>query len=109
MSWNGKTNLDEVNPVANDWTNIQLVVSATGTNTVLQFGFQDDYDYFGLDDISVIAYSSTAPPVVLSAPQVPSGKTNFTFLLSGPAVSNYVLQASTNLTTGARSALPPCL
>jgi formylglycine-generating enzyme required for sulfatase activity len=35
--------------------------------------------------------------VVLSAPQVAVGKTNFTFLLTGPAGSNYVLQVSTNL------------
>ena len=37
------------------------------------------------------------PPVILSAPQITVGKTNFTFLLSGPAGSNYVLQVSTNL------------
>jgi hypothetical protein len=37
------------------------------------------------------------PPVILSAPQITVGKTNFTFLLSGPAGSNYVLQDSTNL------------
>jgi len=96
VSWNGSTNLNEVNPVANDWTNIQLVVSATGSNTVLQFGFEDDDGCFGLDDISVVAYSVTSPPVILSAPQV-TGKTNFTFVLCGPAGSNYVLQVSTNL------------
>ena len=39
-----------------------------------------------------------APPVIsLSAPQVTLGKTSFTFLLSGPTGSNYMLQASTNL------------
>ena len=36
-------------------------------------------------------------PVILSAPQITVDKTNFTFLLSGPAGSNYVLQVSTNL------------
>jgi hypothetical protein len=35
--------------------------------------------------------------VILSAPRVTGGKTNFTFVLSGPAGSNYVLQVSTNL------------
>jgi uncharacterized repeat protein (TIGR03803 family) len=97
VSWNGKTLLDEVNPDANDWTNLQFVVSATGANTVLQFGFQDDYNWFGLDDISVVAYPTTPPPVILSGPQVAIGKTNFTFQVLGPAGSNYVLQASTNL------------
>ena len=36
-------------------------------------------------------------PPILSAPIIPAGKTSFTFLLSGPSGSNYVLQASTNL------------
>jgi sugar lactone lactonase YvrE len=35
--------------------------------------------------------------LILSAPQVTVGSTNFTFLLSGPAGSNYVLQVSTDL------------
>ena len=68
VSWNGQTLLDETNPVANDWTNIQFVVSATETNAVLRFGFQ-----------------------------VTVARTNFAFQLSGPAGSNYVLQDSTNL------------
>jgi uncharacterized repeat protein (TIGR03803 family) len=36
-------------------------------------------------------------PVILSSPQITVGNTNFTFQLSGPAGSNYVLQVSTNL------------
>jgi hypothetical protein len=40
----------------------------------------------------------TPPVIILSAPQVTGGRTNFTFLLSGPAGSNFVVQASTNLT-----------
>jgi hypothetical protein len=35
--------------------------------------------------------------IILSAPQVTVGNTNFTFLLSGPAGSNYVLQVSPDL------------
>src|ERR1017187_3258110 len=54
VSWNGNTLLDKMNPVADDWTIIQFVVTATGTSTVLQFGFQDDCDYLDLDDISVV-------------------------------------------------------
>ncbi len=107
VSWNGKTLMDEVNPVTignwwdNGWTNLQFVVSATGANTLLQFGFRDDSwsgnNWFGLDDIHVVACSTTPPPAILSAPQITVGKTNFTFLVSGPAGSNYVLQVSTNL------------
>ncbi len=49
---------------------------------------------YGSVTSSVVNLTVTLPP--LSALQI-TGKTNFTFLLSGPAGSNYVLQASTNL------------
>jgi uncharacterized repeat protein (TIGR01451 family) len=56
VSWNGTTLLDETNPFASTWTNYQFVVSATGSNTVLQIGFADNgANYLGLDDISVLA------------------------------------------------------
>jgi hypothetical protein len=37
--------------------------------------------------------------IILSVPQVTVGNTNFTFLLSGPAGSNYVLQVSPDLSS----------
>ena len=46
---------------------------------------------------SVVNLTVTLPPLILSAPQVTVGSTHFTFLLSGPAGSNYVLQVSTDL------------
>jgi sugar lactone lactonase YvrE len=46
---------------------------------------------------SVVNVTITFPGLLLSAPQLTDGKTDFTFLLSGPAGSNYVLQVSTNL------------
>lgn len=50
------------------------------------------------DSGTVFSLSLPLPvPVILSTPQITVGKTNFTFLLSGPAGSNYVLQISTNL------------
>ena len=36
-------------------------------------------------------------PIILSAPQMTVGKTNFTFQLSGASGNNYVLQVSTDL------------
>jgi uncharacterized repeat protein (TIGR03803 family) len=56
-------------------------------------GSSDDGTVFSLMVNAVVSL----PPVVLSAPKITIGKSNFTFLLSGPAGSNYVLQASTNL------------
>jgi hypothetical protein len=62
VSWDGTTLLDEANIPAIGWTNIQFMVTATGTSTVLQFGFRDDPTYLGLDDVSVSTQSSTSPP-----------------------------------------------
>ena len=49
---------------------------------------------YGSTTSSVVNLKLTLPPLL--APQI-VGKTNFTFLVSGPAGSNYVLQVSTNL------------
>jgi hypothetical protein len=54
VSWNGTTLLDQTNIGAIGWTNIQFMVTATSSSTVLQFGFRDDPSYLGLDDISVV-------------------------------------------------------
>ena len=51
----------------------------------------------GTDTAVNFSANTVVPPLILSAPQVSGNKTNFTFLLSGPSGSNFVLQASTNL------------
>ena len=66
------------------------------------FGNAGAYDVvvsslYGSVTSSVVNLTVTLPPVILSTPQITVGNTNFTFLLSGPAGSNYVLQVSTNL------------
>jgi len=70
----------------------------------LSFGNAGAYDVvvtspYGCVTSSVVNLTVTfsIPPIILSSPQLVAGKTNFTFILSGPAGSNYVLQASTNL------------
>jgi PKD repeat protein len=63
ISWNGTKLLDETNLPAPAWTNYQFVVSATGTSSVLQFGFAaSGVDYLDLDDISVVAFPTLAQP-----------------------------------------------
>jgi uncharacterized repeat protein (TIGR03803 family) len=55
VSWGGQTLFDETNlPAIPGWTNFQFSAVATGSNTVLQFGSEDDNSYLGLDDISVV-------------------------------------------------------
>ena len=97
VSWGGITLLDEINIPAFGWTNMQFVVTATGTSTVLQFGFRDDPTYLAFDDVTVDSLTAPPTPVILSSPQLAGGKTNFNFVLYGPVGSNYVLQVSTNL------------
>jgi Pro-kumamolisin, activation domain/Viral BACON domain len=41
-------------PELDNWTNMLFVVTASGTNTVLQFGLENDNYYFGLDDIALL-------------------------------------------------------
>ena len=71
VRWN--TNSASVNtiysltsPPALTWTNLQFMVLATSTSTVLQLGAENNDNYFGLDDISVTAipplkFQSAAP------------------------------------------------
>ncbi len=51
--WNGNTLFDRVNSGTLGWTNLQFLVTATGTATLLQVGSRDDRSYLGLDDVSV--------------------------------------------------------
>jgi hypothetical protein len=52
-------------PPAFGWTNLQFVLLAAGSGTVLEFGAQNDPpNYFGLDDVSV---TPIPPPVFQSA------------------------------------------
>ena len=64
VSWNGKTILGWTNLVADDWINIQTNVTGSFySNSVVQFGFEDDWDALGLDDISVVpVFGPQAPP-----------------------------------------------
>jgi hypothetical protein len=63
--WNGVTIYNQTNLPALAWTNLQFLVTATGTSTALQFGFRNDPAYFGFDDVSVtpvapLTFKSTA-------------------------------------------------
>ena len=74
------------NPSSFGWTQKTFVVTATGTNTTLQFAVRNDPGYFGLDDVSVTPIS--LPTIT----QQPSSQTN----LVG---SNVVFTAAASGTT----------
>jgi sugar lactone lactonase YvrE len=88
--------------IADSGNNRTRKVVIQGPTLVLNdvgFGNAGGYDVvvsspYGSVTSSVVNLTITLPPLL--APQI-TGNTNFTFLLSGPAGSNYVLQASTNL------------
>ncbi|HEU6448240.1 MAG TPA: S53 family peptidase [Verrucomicrobiae bacterium] len=99
VNWN--TNWPATNTIYNvsnfgyfDWTNYLFIVSATRTNTVLQFGAQNDSGYFGLDDV----YVYPIPSPSLRSIAVTNNSTTFTW----NSFTNlaYRIQYSTNLATG---------
>jgi PKD repeat protein len=67
VSWAGNTVLDVTNFSFSGWTNTQLTLTATGTNTVLQFGVDDNDGYIGLDDVDVAPLLSTNYIVTVAA------------------------------------------
>ena len=53
-SWNSAVLFDQVNLGPFDFTNLQFLVTASGPSTTVQFGSENDADYFALDDVSVV-------------------------------------------------------
>lgn len=104
LNWNtnaasGNTIYDLSNPPVLGWTNLQFVVTASDTNTVLQFGAQNDPADFGLDDISVRAI----PALGFSATKGLNGGLELSWLAGGGL--NYQVQFRTNLLQGVWSNL----
>ncbi|HAO77484.1 MAG TPA: hypothetical protein DCQ92_00645, partial [Verrucomicrobia subdivision 3 bacterium] len=88
VSWNGSTLYDKVNIAKIGWTNMQFVVKATGSSTVLQIGGQDDNYYLGLDDVTV------TPGF---APAISTQPTNLTILSGSNAVFSATVSGSAPL------------
>jgi subtilase family serine protease len=91
VSWNGGTIFDWSNIGKIGWTNLQFIVTASSSSTILQLGFRDDPYYLGLDDISVT-------PIALPNFQTSVAAAN-AFKLTWGAVTGlvYQVQYKTNL------------
>lgn len=93
VMWDGADLLHAVNLPAHGWTNIQLRAVAATSATLLRFGFRNDPDYFGFDDVSVV---SIPPPEFL-----PGGLTvindNLSLMWTSLAGLAYQLQYTTSL------------
>ena len=102
VNWNGGALSDFVNLPAvrgDGWTNLQYLVTATGTSTVLQFGFHSDYSYLAIDDVSV--QPVPAPPFQT----VTAGAGTVSFTWNAMVGLSYQVQYKTNLTQPAWSDL----
>jgi len=89
VSWNGTTLLNETNPPAPVWTNYQFIVTAAGTSTVLQFGYDvTGIDYLGLDDVSLQTQTNIVP-IITQQP------TNQTVIVEQPASFSVAATGST--------------
>jgi len=93
-AWNGTNVVDLVNLGATAWTQYQYFVYATSASTVLQFGFRNDPNYFGFDDVSV---TPVAGPSLQNATR--SGN-NINLAWATQSNLVYQVQYSTNLVSG---------
>jgi len=92
VSWDGNTLFDQTDIPAIGWTNLQFSVSASGTETLLVLGFQDDPSYLGLDNVSVLPTQPGIGSLKLSS-------TNLVFSgVNGLAGRLYYVLTSTNVT-----------
>ena len=90
VSWDGRVLMDTTN-VGQGWFLHQFVVPATAASTTLQFGFRDDPQYLGLDDVSV------SPLTVPVFDSVTKSGTNIDLTWSEWPGYSYEVQYTTNL------------
>ena len=106
VSWNGTNLLDQTNLPTFNYTNLQFIVLATSSNTVLQFGFLNDTAYFGLDDVSL--NTSPSPPIITMQPANevlgPGGMATFSVGCAGTAPFTYSWLRNATPIAGANAA-----
>ena len=96
VRWN--TNSPAVNTIYNllsppvlTWTNLLFIVQATGTSTVLQIGAENDNNYFGIDDVSLLPL----PALNFETPVIAGDNVTLTWLTAVGIV--YQVQYTTDL------------
>jgi hypothetical protein len=81
------------NPPVLTWTNPTFIVTATGTNTTLQFGAVNPSGGFGLDDVSALPIPTTAFQPTTAVPT----NNNLQFAWNAMTGLVYLVQYKTNL------------
>ncbi len=90
VQWEGNTISDTIDLPFTTWTNLQFVVTATTSGSQLQFGFQDEPYFLGLDDISV---KPIAVPAIRAAVRTPAA---FNLTFAAMPGETYQVQYKTN-------------
>jgi hypothetical protein len=94
ISWNGNALFSQTNiPPTGGWTNLQFIVTATSSSTVLQFGELDDRLYLGLDDVTL----TPIPAAAFKSATVVKTNNNLKFAWSALTGLVYQVQFQTNL------------
>jgi hypothetical protein len=88
VTWGGTNLLNLANFGPEPYTNLQLTVVASSSQTVLQFGFLEETNYFGLDDITLTG---------LLGPSIIVEPTNETVAQSGTATFTVQAAGTPNL------------
>jgi len=93
VQWNGNTLFSSTNMNAFAWSNLQFIVTATNSTTILKIGAQDDHYYLGLDDVKLVPI----PPAVFQTSLVTKTNNNLKFAWSALTGLVYQVQFKTNL------------
>jgi hypothetical protein len=99
VQWNGAAVFSQTNVPYIAWTNLQFVVTASSSSTVLQLGFYDNPYYLGLDDISVTPLPAFSLQTTAQAGSQLISQKSTSFNLTWSTVSGlaYQMQYKTNL------------
>ena len=93
VTWNGTNIFDQSNLGNFAFSNFQFTVYGTSNQSVLQFGFDEDTNYFGLDDVTL---TPQVPPTIVVPPTnqtvAAAGMANFSVLAAGTPTLYYQWQ-----------------
>jgi hypothetical protein len=98
VNWNNDKIYDVLNaPDSGGWSNLTFSLTATGTDTILQFGGRDDNEvgFIALDDVTLMPLASSLNPVINAT----IAKANLnTYALTWNSISGLVYQVQYSAT-----------
>ena len=95
VQWEGNTIFDRVDLPFGAWSNLLFTVTATMSGSQLQFGFQNDPYYLGLDDVSVKPIVAPHVKAIVQNPPPTAPAFHFDFTVTAGSICQ--AQYKTNL------------